>query len=81
MNSHATPNDLLHIINSVAVVIFLPFLQRVGNRSLRRTTTMFTPVNRMIVAFTVEAIAMAYVAGIQKIILQPWSMLQPTPPL
>ena len=55
MNSHAIPSDLLHIINSVAVVIFLPFLQRVVNPFLRRTTTMFTPVNRMIVDFIVEA--------------------------
>lgn len=53
---------------SVAVVIFLPFLEHVVNPFLRKTKTAFPPVNPMTVGFIVEAIAMAYVAGIQKLI-------------
>ena len=68
MNSHAIPNDLLPTINSVAVVIFLPFLQHVVNPFLRKAKIAFPPVNRMTVGFIVEAMAMAYVAGIQKLI-------------
>ena len=68
MNSHGIPNDLLPTINSVTVVIFLPFLQHVVNPFLRRIKLPFPPVSRMTVGFVVEAMAMAYVAGIQKLI-------------
>ena len=68
MNSHGIPNDLLPTINSVTVMIFLPILQHVVNPALRRVKLAFPPVNRMTVGFIVEAIEMAYVAGIQKLI-------------
>ena len=68
MNSHKIPNDLLPTLNSVAVVIFLPFLQHVVNPFLRRMKLPFPPVNRMTVGFIVEACAIAYVAGIQKLV-------------
>ncbi len=68
MESHGVPNDLLPTINCVAVVIFLPILQHVVNPFLRRRKLPFPPVNRMVVGFIIEAAAMAYVAGIQKLI-------------
>ena len=68
MNSHGVPNDLLPTINSVAVVLFLPFLQHVVNPFLRRIKLPFPPVNKMAVGFVVEALAMAYVAIVQKLI-------------
>lgn len=68
MNSHGIPNDLLPTINSVTVVLFLPILQYGVNPALRRVKLAFPPVNRMAVGFIVEAMAMAYVAGIQKLI-------------
>lgn len=68
LTSHGIPNDLLPTINSVAVVLFLPFLQHIVNPFLRKIKLPFPPVNKMVVGFVVEAIAMAYVAGVQKLI-------------
>ena len=68
MNSHGIPNDLLPTINSVTVVIVLPIIQHVVNPALRRMMLPFPPVNRMTVGFIVEAMAMAYVAGVEKLI-------------
>lgn len=68
MEGHGIPNDLLPTLNSVAVVVFLPVLQHVVNPFLRKLRLPFPPVKRMLVGFTVEAAAMAYVAGIQKLI-------------
>jgi proton-dependent oligopeptide transporter, POT family len=68
MRSHGIPNDLLPTLNSVAVVVFLPILQHVVNPFLRQIRLPFPPVHRMLVGFTVEAAAMAYVAGVQKLI-------------
>lgn len=68
MTSHGIPNDLLPTINSVAVVIILPIMQHVVNPILRRYHVPFPPISRMTVGFIIEAAAMAYVAGIQKLI-------------
>lgn len=68
MKSHGIPNDLLPTLNSVTVVVFLPILQHAVNPFLRKIRLPFPPVNRMLVGFIVEATAMAYVAGIQKLI-------------
>ncbi|TAQ87321.1 hypothetical protein B7494_g4358 [Chlorociboria aeruginascens] len=68
MNSHGVPNDLLPTINSVTVVILLPIVQHLVNPTLRRMKIAFPPINRMTVGFIIEAMAMAYVAGIQKLV-------------
>ena len=68
MTSHGIPNDLLPTINSVAVVIILPIMQHGVNPLLRRYHVPFPPISRMTVGFIIEAAAMAYVAGIQKLI-------------
>lgn len=68
MNSHKIPNDLLPTINSVAVVIILPIIQHGVNPILHRYYIPFPPISRMTVGFIIEAAAMAYVAGIQKLV-------------
>ncbi len=68
MDSHGIPNDLLPTINSVAVVIILPIMQHGVNPLLRRYHVPFPPISRMTVGFVIEAAAMAYVAGIQKLV-------------
>ena len=68
MNSHGVPNDMLPTFNGVAAVIFLSICQHLVNPALHRMKLPFAPVNRMTVGFIVEAMAMAYVVDIQKLI-------------
>ena len=67
-NSHGIPNDLLSTVNFIAVVVILPIIQHGVNPILRRYHVPFPPISRMTVGFIIEAAAMVYVAGIQKLI-------------
>lgn len=68
METHGLPNDFFPTLNPVAVLVLLPMVTKVLYPTLRKLQIKFPPVNRMAVGFLIEAIAIAYCAGIQHLI-------------
>lgn len=68
METHGLPNDFFPTLNPIAVLVLLPLITNVLYPTLRKLHIKFPPVNRMAVGFLIEAIAIAYCAGIQQVI-------------
>jgi POT family proton-dependent oligopeptide transporter len=68
METHGLPNDIFPNLNPIAVLVLLPIVQQWLYPTLRKAGIRFPPVNRMAVGFVIEAVAMAYCAGVQQII-------------
>ncbi|KAJ5383241.1 hypothetical protein N7517_001152 [Penicillium concentricum] len=68
METHGLPNDFFPTLNPIAVLVLLPLVTNVLYPTLRKLHIKFPPVNRMAVGFLIEAIAIAYCAGIQQVI-------------
>ena len=68
MNTHGLPNDIFPTLNPIAVLALLPVVTNVLYPILRKLGIQFPPINRMAIGFLIEAIAIAYCAGIQRLI-------------
>lgn len=68
MDTHGLPNDIFPTLNPIAVLLLLPVVTNVLYPTLRKLGIQFPPVNRMAIGFLIEAIAIAYCAGIQHLI-------------
>ena len=68
MNTHGLPNDIFPTLNPIAVLALLPVVTNVLYPILRKLGIQFPPINRMAIGFLIEAIAIAYCAGIQQLI-------------
>jgi len=68
METHGLPNDIFPTLNPIAVLVLLPVVTNVLYPTLRKLGIPFPPVNRMAIGFLVEAIAIAYCAGVQQLI-------------
>ncbi|KAJ6160298.1 peptide transporter ptr2 [Penicillium chermesinum] len=68
MNTDGLPNDIFPTLNPIAVLILLPIVTNLLYPLLRKMRVEFPPVNRMAIGFLIEAIAIAYCAGIQQLI-------------
>lgn len=68
MDLHGTPNDLIRVFNGISCVLCGPIIQKGLYPLLNRYKIPFRPLARITVAFLVMACAMAYAAGIQKLI-------------
>lgn len=69
MNLHSVPNDMIQVFSGVACVIFGPLIQGLYSFLAKRKIP-FGPIARIAAAFMVCASAMAYAAGVQKLIYQ-----------
>ncbi|PYH97916.1 oligopeptide transporter [Aspergillus ellipticus CBS 707.79] len=65
METHGIPNDMLPVINSVTVVIALPLVNKFVYPALHRRGISTPPLRRVALGFLLEALGMAYAAGIQ----------------
>lgn len=68
MNLHGIPNDLMQNIDPIAIIVFIPILDRLVYPGLRRMGIQFKPITRIFMGFMFGAISMAYAAGVQKLI-------------
>ena len=68
MQLHGIPNDLLSNLDPIVIIIFIPVCDRLLYPALRRARIPFRPVTRIFMGFMVGAAAMAYAAGVQKMI-------------
>lgn len=62
------PNDTIQVLNSLACIVLGPIVQKILYPSLRRLGIKFGPIARMTAAFVTMSAAMAFAAGVQKII-------------
>lgn len=70
MNTHGMPNDIMQNIDPIAVIIFIPILERLGYPALRKYGIPFKPITRITFGFFFAAVAMAYAAIVQHLIYQ-----------
>lgn len=62
------PNDTIQALNPIACVLLGPLIQKGLYPMLRRHGIAFGPVSRMTTAFITMSAAMAFAAGVQKLI-------------
>ena len=67
MNLHGVPNDMIQAMAGVACVILGPVIQALYN-FLAKCQVSFGPISRITMAFLTCGLAMAYAAGVQKLI-------------
>ncbi|DAA72886.1 TPA_exp: hypothetical protein A8136_5330 [Trichophyton benhamiae CBS 112371] len=62
------PNDTIQALNSIACVLLGPLIQKILYPALQRYGIAFKPIARMTSAFVIMSTAMAFTAGLQKLI-------------
>jgi POT family proton-dependent oligopeptide transporter len=68
METHGIPNDIMTVIDPVAVLILLPTLDRVIFPFLRKLGLALVPADRVKLGFVLCGIAMLYAALVQRMI-------------
>ncbi|KAF2145873.1 uncharacterized protein K452DRAFT_283172 [Aplosporella prunicola CBS 121167] len=68
MQGHGIPNDLMQNFDPIAVIVFIPVLDRLVYPLMRKANINFPPVNRIVLGFWVAALGMAYAAICQHLI-------------
>lgn len=68
METHGIPNDLLFNLNPISIILFIPLMEKVIYPLLRKLKIPFKPITRITFGFLLVAGAMAYAAGVQKLI-------------
>ncbi|KAF2001222.1 di/tri peptide transporter 2 [Amniculicola lignicola CBS 123094] len=65
MEGHGIPNDLMQNFDPIAIIVFLPLLDRFIYPAMRKAGISFPPINRIVAGFWVGSLAMVYAAVIQ----------------
>ncbi|KAF2682537.1 di/tri peptide transporter 2 [Lentithecium fluviatile CBS 122367] len=65
MRGHGIPNDLMQNFDPIAIIVFLPLLDRFVFPALRKAKIPFPPINRIVTGFWFASLAMVYAAVIQ----------------
>ncbi|KAK7191771.1 POT family protein [Paraphaeosphaeria sporulosa] len=68
MASHGIPNDLMQNFDPIAIIVFLPIMERLVMPALRRAGIRFPPINRIVAGFWIASMAMVYAAVLQHFI-------------
>ena len=68
MRGHGIPNDLMQNFDPIAIIVFVPVLDRLVYPALRKAHIPFKPISRIVMGFVVMSIAMAYAAIVQHLI-------------
>ncbi|KAF2103817.1 PTR2-domain-containing protein [Rhizodiscina lignyota] len=68
MRGHGIPNDLMQNFDPIAIIVFVPLLDRLIYPLLLRLRIRYPPINRITTGFWVAGLAMAYAAIVQHII-------------
>ena len=70
MNGHGIPNDLMQNFDPIAIIVFVPVLDRLVYPALRKARIAVPPITRIVIGFIIMAFAMAYAAVTQHYIYQ-----------
>jgi POT family proton-dependent oligopeptide transporter len=65
MRGHGIPNDLMQNFDPIAIIVFLPIMDRFVFPALRKAKIPYPPINRIATGFWCASLAMAYAAVIQ----------------
>jgi proton-dependent oligopeptide transporter, POT family len=65
MRGHGIPNDLMQNFDPIAIIVFLPVLDRFVFPALRKARIPYPPINRIVTGFWFASMAMVYAAVIQ----------------
>ena len=65
---HGIPNDIMQNIDPITIIIFIPIVDRFLYPGLRKIGVEFKPITRITWGFLLGSGAMAYAAGVQKLI-------------
>ncbi|KAI9722822.1 MAG: peptide transporter ptr2 [Chrysothrix sp. TS-e1954] len=68
MDLHGIPNDLMQNIDPIAIIVFIPILDRLVYPGLRKRGIAFKPITRIFYGFICGSFAMAYAAIVQHLI-------------
>ncbi|GAB7347471.1 hypothetical protein MBLNU459_g4384t1 [Dothideomycetes sp. NU459] len=68
MQLHGIPNDIMQNIDPITIIIFIPICDYLFYPFLRKIGIEFKPITRIFWGFMLGAAAMAYAAGVQKLI-------------
>lgn len=68
MQLHGIPNDIMQNIDPITIIIFIPICDYLFYPFLRKIGIQFKPITRIFWGFILGAAAMAYAAGVQKLI-------------
>jgi POT family proton-dependent oligopeptide transporter len=68
MEGHGIPNDLMQNFDPIAIIVFVPLLDRIVYPMLRKARINFPPINRIVLGFWTGGLAMAYAAIVQHLI-------------
>lgn len=68
MEGHGIPNDLMQNFDPIAIIVFVPILDRFVYPLMRKLKINFPPINRITLGFWVASLAMAYAAIVQHLI-------------
>lgn len=68
MAGHGIPNDLMQNFDPIAIIVFVPLIDRVVYPLLRKLRIPFKPISRITFGFWICALAMAYAAIVQHLI-------------
>lgn len=68
MNTHGIPNDIMQNIDPIAIIIFIPIMERLVYPGLRKIGIPMRPITRITFGFLLFALAMAYAAIVQHLI-------------
>ncbi|PQE07853.1 MFS peptide transporter Ptr2 protein [Rutstroemia sp. NJR-2017a WRK4] len=68
MNGHGIPNDLMQNFDPIAIIVFVPILDRFVYPALRKMHIKFRPITRITFGFFVASLSMMYAAIVQHLI-------------
>ncbi|KAF9735834.1 hypothetical protein PMIN06_002199 [Paraphaeosphaeria minitans] len=68
MANHGIPNDLMQNFDPIAIIVFLPIVERLLMPALRRAGIRFPPISRIVAGFWIASFAMVYAAVLQHFI-------------
>ena len=68
MHTYGLPNDVFQNISALTVIISMPVMQQLVYPVLQKLKIAYPPINRITAGFVLQAAAMAYASGVQKII-------------
>ncbi|KAI2085171.1 peptide transporter ptr2 [Ophidiomyces ophidiicola] len=68
MEHHGIPNDLMQNFDPIAIIVFIPILDRIVYPILQKLHIPFRPITRITLGFVVASLAMMYAAIVQHLI-------------
>jgi POT family proton-dependent oligopeptide transporter len=70
MNGHGIPNDFMQNFDPIAIIVFVPVMDRLVYPLLQKLRIPFPPISRIVLGFLFVACSMLWAAVLQHYIYQ-----------